>query len=120
MSLKQAQIDAGYSESYANTGKITRGKEWQKLLEKELPDSLLLKKHKEGLEATSTIYATDHGSISDTQELPDYTNRFRYLDSGYKLKAKYEPTELKVTERRTLDEVEDEIATTLLEIGEVI
>lgn len=120
LSVKQAQIDAGYSESYANSGHITRTKEWRNLLEKALPDELLMKVHKDGLKATNTIYASDHGQITDTQLVPDNASRFRFLDSGYKLKGKYEPTEHKIEDRRTLDEVDDEIAETLSEIAEII
>lgn len=120
LSVKRAVIEAGYSEGYASNNSITRTKTWKKLMEKALPDSLLLKVHKEGLRANSTIYATHEGQIVDTQEVPDYTNRFRYLDSGYKLKGKYEPTEHKITERRSLAEIEDEIAATLSEISGLV
>ena len=120
MSLSQAQKDAGYSDSYAESDHITTTKTWRKLLEATLSDDLLLKTHKAGLEATQKTYASFRGDISDEREDPDHTNRSRYLDFAYKLKGKYAPEQHEVTTRRTLDEVEDEIATTLLEIGEVI
>ena len=113
-------IDAGYSEGYANNGTITRTKEWRALLEKSLPDSLLVETHIAGLKSMSTIYASHKGEITDTREVPDNAARFRFLDSGYKLKGKYEPAEHKITDRRSLGEVEDEIAEALSEIAEII
>lgn len=51
-SVSKAMREAGFSEAYArNPHKLTRSKGWKELLEKNFPDSLLNKKHKELLRA---------------------------------------------------------------------
>lgn len=95
MNLKQAQIDAGYSENYADSGRIKNTISWQELMEQQLPDETLLKVHKEGLNAMRREYKIvdrdDRGNpIYDFIEVEDYAVRHRYLDSGYKLKKRYE------------------------------
>lgn len=46
-SVKQAAIKAGYSESYADTGRFTKTKTWQQILDEVLPEAFLAEKHKE-------------------------------------------------------------------------
>ena len=75
--------ESGYSPEYRHMKDTDT---WQALMEKHIPDSLLAKVHKEGLAAT-------RGSKNPT---PDYTARHKYLDSGYKLKKRYDNT-LKLT-----------------------
>lgn len=75
MTMEQAQINAGYSESYAKTGMLKATKSWQELLEQELPDSLLLKTHK--------------GLINDRK---NWKARDQGLDKAYKLKKRYDDT----------------------------
>jgi hypothetical protein len=82
--------DAGYSDSYADNAGVTKTKTWEEELEEQLPDSLLLTKHVEGLEADLVKTATHQGSIDDERFYTDFATRFKYLDSGYKLKKKYD------------------------------
>lgn len=96
-------MDAGYSEQYARKGAIQKSDTWNELLEQELPDCLLTRVHKEGLEATKKdgVYTVD-----------DYGVRHRYLDSAYKLKKRYDNTitiKGKISQLST-EEVEDAIA----------
>ena len=91
-SLRKAAVEAGYSPSYADSGGLTSSQSWQDQLEKALPDSLLLKVHKEGLKAKRTIHATHEGDITDTRKLKDFSVRHKYLEAGYKLKKRYEET----------------------------
>lgn len=80
--ITKAMTEANYAPTTASTtGKLTRTKGWQKLMEKYLPDKLLAKKHLEGLEATFTD--------KFNTEAIDYHARHKYLDSAYKLKRKY-------------------------------
>jgi len=66
-----------YSDATAkHPEKINTLPEFRDLIEKELPDSLLLKVHAEGLAAT------------DGTGSPDYSVRHKYLDTGYKIKGK--------------------------------
>jgi len=92
MTITEAGIEAGYSPSYARSGHLTSTAEWLKQMNLALPDDLLLKVHKEGLKSKTVLYATNDGVISDTKEIPDRTNRHRYLESAYKLKKRYEET----------------------------
>lgn len=119
-SVALAMKDLGYSDDYADSAHIKNTNTWKELLESTLPDATLLKVHKEGLKAESTLYATSDGEISDTMTVPDNNSRFKYLDSGYKLKGKYAPTQLEVKRRRSLAEIDEEIAATLGEVAELI
>jgi len=102
MTMEQAMLEAGYSPSYARAS--TRLKEtdaWNRLLEKYLPDEKLAKKV-DGLINHKEWRATDAG-----------------LTHAFKLKSKYAPEEHKheITERRTLDEIDEEISKTISEIA---
>lgn len=84
--LTKGQIlkKAGYSDAIAkNPDIIWNSIGFNELLDAALPDDLLAKKHREGLEATS-LYG------KDGHEHPDYGTRHRYLESAYKLKGKLE------------------------------
>ena len=75
-SMGEAMREAGYSpETAKNPQQVTRSKGWAQLVEEYLPDDLLAKVHKEGLEATNKDGA-------------DYSVRHRYLDTAYKIKGK--------------------------------
>lgn len=88
---EQALIKAGYSPSYARSGQIKHTKSWEQLLEQQLPDRLLAKKHKQLLEKTERIVVSDgtkEGShIEDTGQPHSDVNRA--LDMAYKLKGRY-------------------------------
>lgn len=56
-------------------------------IEKALPDSLLLKVHREGLNAKLFRYSPE----GELMQLDDFATRHKYLDSGYKLKGSYAP-----------------------------
>ena len=76
----EALEKAGYSESYARSGRIKRTKGWQELMEEVLPDEMLLKVHTEGLRATR---------LENKTIVADHATRFKYLDSAHKLKGHY-------------------------------
>lgn len=76
-SVSKAMIASGYSKNSAiNPQLVTKSKGWKELMESRLSDSLLLKVHKEGLQA----------KINDK---PDYSVRHKYLDTAYKIKGKF-------------------------------
>ncbi len=93
-SMKEAMIKAGYSENTAVAPtKLTKSKAWAELLEKELPDSKLLKVHNEGLEATKTVSAVNTGkdasaATADFIDVPDIPTRLRAVELGYRVKGK--------------------------------
>lgn len=90
--ISKAMRKVGYAPSTAaRTDKLTRRKGFKELLEKELPESNLLKVHKEGLKATRIIF-TPEGEMIKTE---DYATRHKYLETGYKVRGRLkgdEPT----------------------------
>ena len=92
---KEILLEAGYSESYAESGHIKDTKTWSELLEKALPDELLTKVHTEGLSAVNKIHKIvdrdEEGKpVYDFVDVDDYGVRHRYLDTAYKLKKRYD------------------------------
>lgn len=93
--ISGAMIKAGYSKTTASTtGKLTKTKGWEELMDKNFPDELLAKKHREGLNATAKkphlVDRDDKGRpVYEYEKEEDYGVRFKYLDSAYKLKKKY-------------------------------
>ena len=90
---QEALEKAGYSPSYAKSGQIKSTKSWQELLEKNLPDKLLAKVHREGLSATKNqgVGIGADGEVQNTKnsnEVPDFPTRHKYLDTAYKIKGK--------------------------------
>ena len=94
----EALEKADYSPSYAKSGNIKKTKGWQALLEKTLPDKLLVKVHMEGLNATKRqgvggmVIGVEDGEVTKMGhtdiEVPDYPTRHKYLDTAYKIKGK--------------------------------
>ena len=81
-SVKSAMLKAGYAKSTASKPKnLTESKCWKELIEEYLPDNLLAKVHKEGLQAMKGKKA-------------DHYARHKYLDTAYKLKGDYAPNKL--------------------------
>ena len=117
-SLKQAQKDAGYSESYAHSGRIKGTKAWNEIMEEYFPDEFVAKIHREQLEAKDLkqipfFYKLTDKDIKEKIEeqgftffsakrfmnqayvyfsVPDTMARDKALDKIYKLKQKYAPT----------------------------
>lgn len=89
--VTKAMREAGYSEATANTPqKLTESKGWQELVEEYLPDDLLAKVNKEGLEAVRIT--GEEGSAT-----PDYATRHRYLETALKIKDKFPSKKLDLT-----------------------
>jgi len=92
--VSKAMVEAGYStETAKNPQQITRSKGWEELMEEYLPDELLQKVHREGLEATKIIsanitYGDADEKTNDFIDVPDYPTRKQYLELGYKVKNK--------------------------------
>ena len=74
--ISKAMIKADYAPSTArSTGKLTRTKGWQELMDKHLSDSLLAKRHRELLNKTES--GQPHSDVKGA------------LDMAYKLKGSY-------------------------------
>lgn len=88
-----AMLKAGYSPAMAsNPHRLTKGKNFQALLKKHLPDSLLAKVHAEGLGAFKFETQLTGKGESEIVKVPDFSTRHKYLDTGYKVKKLY-PTD---------------------------
>ena len=102
ISMSQAMKDLGYSESYSNSpDKVKKTKGWRRLMRTYLPNRLLLKVTKEGLEATKPIGALvlisndEQGkpkqTLKDNEgmiEVADYAVRQKYLETALKMRGK--------------------------------
>ncbi len=92
--VSKSMREVGYAKSTTtNPQLITKSKTFQELLEKALPDSLLLKKHREGLEATKyeVLGSSGEEGLWEKSEVPDYSTRHKYLQTGYNLKGRANP-----------------------------
>lgn len=118
MSLKQAAIDAGYSESYADSGQIAKGKTWEEVMEEFFPDAEIAKIHQDQLRAEDIKQINFHYKVKDDELdqilsakglkllgtkrfmtsaiayvlVPDRFARDKALDKVYKLKKRYDNT----------------------------
>lgn len=59
----------------------------------QIPDSLLVKVHNEGLHASKKVFKNNNesGEIEEVSEEADYPTRHKYLDTAYKVKGTYAP-----------------------------
>lgn len=91
--ISGAMVKHGYSPSTAKrTNKITNTKGWEYLVNKHLSDEKLAKVHSEGLAATKYESRLTGKGESEIVEVPDYSVRHKYLDTGYKVKKVYSDT----------------------------
>lgn len=98
-SMGEIMVAAGFSpETAKNPTKLTESKGFQALVKQYLPDDLLLKVHKDGLEANKVVSArakSKHGDpinadedTDDFIEVPDHPTRAKFLELGYKIGGK--------------------------------
>lgn len=92
--IEKAVRESGYSAAYARSGKITKTKAWQEYVDEFFSDEEILKVHKELIEATKPIINKD-GLVVDY--IDDYSVQIRALDMAYKIKGKYKPTQIAIT-----------------------
>lgn len=83
--VTKAMREEKYSEATINNPiNVTKTKSWEMLLDEYLPDDLLTKVTKEGLQATMVKTSL----TEPDRELPDYAVRQRYLETALKMKNK--------------------------------
>lgn len=88
--VSQAMLDAGYTyESAQQPQQLTNSKGFQELLEKYLPDGLVVQKHAEALDAMKWNDFTG-------EREPDHTIRLKAIDLNYKVKGKYNNTNINI------------------------
>lgn len=86
-------VKAGYAASTSKrTNKVTRTKGWAELMEEELPDKLLAKRHRELLDSRQVeIVHNGKESHAEIIDQPDVQAVSKGLDMAYKLGGKYAP-----------------------------
>ena len=104
MSMNKAMIKAGYSPNTAHTpSKITGKLTWEQLLEKDLPEDLLTRVHKEQMSATRPVVCD-----KEINMFPDNEARLRATDMAYKLLKKYDDNKL-IIEHQIKDMTDEEL-----------
>ena len=84
-SIKQAMLEVGYAPSTAvTTTKLTASKGWEELVNKYLPENLLLKKAKAGLDATKTRFTPEGERFIED----DYSTQHKFVETGLKLRGR--------------------------------
>ena len=104
--VSKSMKEAGYSlETAKNPQQVTRSKGFEELMEKELPDGLLLKRHKELLNKREVITTKFFNHTTGEYEKetkvidePDTKAVKAGLNMGYKLKGKYKPIGIDIRE----------------------
>jgi hypothetical protein len=91
--LGQIMREEGYSDNTADNPKnVTESKSWEILLDEFIPESLILKTHKEAFEANRTISVVSGkqatGSSTDFVDVPDWQTRTKACELGYKVRGK--------------------------------
>lgn len=132
--IGKLMLRAGYKKSYARSpDKIKKTVTWQDLMEKNLPDNLLTRKHYELLSAVAIDHYTFPNAISNKEiqeiidnapgcklitvkrnaqwarayfSIPDNRSRKDAIDMAYKLKNKYPATKLQHEGEITIETVE--------------
>lgn len=89
--VSTAMVKAGYSpESARNPHVLTKSKSYQQLMKKYLPDTHLLKKHREFLDAPRIKRTYVKGVVVD-ETIETDPSSVKALDMAYKLTGKYAP-----------------------------
>lgn len=111
-SISAAMRKVGYKPKTAKNPKnLTTSKAWMELMDEHLPDSSLLEKHKEALNATKQIGAQilidkDGETITKENEgmieVPDQQTRLKAVELGYRVKGKLRPEEGEKLETKIL------------------
>jgi len=101
--LGQIMREEGYSDNTADNPKnVTESKSWGVLLDKYIPESLVLETHKEAFEANRTISVVNgrqaSGGTTDFVDVPDWQTRMKATELGYKVRGKLtDKAEVKLT-----------------------
>ena len=103
--ISKTMREVGYSENTVNTpGYLTESQGWQELMAKQLPDSMLMRKHRALLNKKESIVSFENGrkTVTKTKEVDPFAVS-KGLELAYKIKGKYTDSnslnigELKVT-----------------------
>lgn len=103
MSFGEAMKSVGYSETYSEQpSRLIESDSWKDLVSREIKDEKLVK------------------VLNGLLDHKEWRARDAGLDKGLKIKGKYGADKHEVTIKRSVGEIETEIATTLSEALEII
>lgn len=108
MSIKGAMLEAGYSPACARTSKVTKMKGFKELMEKYIPDSLLMEKHQELLMVPRIKRVYLKGDLQSEIEEVDSQAIGKGLDMAYKLKGSYAAEKHEITVPKPILDLPDE------------
>jgi hypothetical protein len=91
--VTKAMREMKYSENTINhPSNVTETKSWEMLRDEYIPESLILKTHKEAFEANRTISVVSgkqaSGGTTDFVDVPDWQTRMKATELGYKVHKK--------------------------------
>lgn len=105
-SVSKAMREVGYSETTAShPSKVTRAKGFKELMEKYLPDKLLMEKHQELLTVPKKVRKFMKGELEYEYEEVDSNAIGKGLDMAYKLKGSYSAEKHEITIPKPLMDV---------------
>jgi hypothetical protein len=106
-SVSAAMREVGYSPATAShPSKVTRSKGFKVLMEKYLPDSLLMEKHQELLMVPRKLRTYIKGDLQMETEEVDSQAVGKGLDMAYKLKGAYAAEKHEITIPKPIMEVD--------------
>ena len=91
--IGKAMLDHGYKKSSAKNPKnVTDSKSWEMLLDKYIPEDLVLETHREAFKANKVISARTmenaNEKTDDFIDVPDWPTRTKAVELGYKVRGK--------------------------------
>lgn len=91
--IGKAMLDHGYTKSSAKNPKnVTDSKSWEMLLDKYIPEDLVLETHREAFKANKVISARTmenaNEKTDDFIDVPDWPTRTKAVELGYKVRGK--------------------------------
>ena len=104
--ISKTMREVGYSSKTAkNPRNLTNSKGWRKLLTEYLPDEIIVRKHRELLEAKRIYRVRKKGKVViETEEL-DAQSVGKALELAYKIKGYYSPKKDEVNQQITTVEI---------------
>ena len=99
MPISKAMINAGYDlDTAKNPKNLTESKGWAELMDKYLPDDLVLNTHKAGFTAMKQLSVRGgkdaNAESDDFIEVEDHPTRLKAVEMAYRVKGRGQPTNL--------------------------
>lgn len=107
MTKADALRTVGYSESTARNPHIVETEDFkrafQELMRKKIPPRAIVKRIKEGMDATTTQFFTKDGKVTDSRDLVDFGERRQYTTLAAQFGGYWNPKQ-EIVNTRKIDE----------------